>query len=725
MFSQQTFAVRPDLVIRPIRLGSRICWVVKDPIAKKFFYFNEQEHAILSWLDGTASVQTIVTKFCRQFTPIHLSAMQLSGFLAELARAELLQKTGRFQSESGPHSSIRKLRDIASNPLAIRLPGINPTRFLDALSPWSRWMFSTPALILAGLLIFAALICVMVRFEALGTAMMHLQGTETSRLLLTTAVVLIVVKIIHELAHALTARYFNARCESMGVLLLLFTPCLYCDVSDAWLLASRRARIAISAAGILVELVLAALATLLWMTTRDETARTLLLTVMLVCSVNTLLFNGNPLMRYDGYFILSDLLGIPNLAAEANAKIVSRMRQWIWGEIPPYLREEPVRQRVLLWIYGLLSTAYRLVLLVLILSGLYRVLAPAGLGIMVAGLGGLVLSALIFNAAKSIFRAPVGTLLTEPAHLRRPVLAGVALLAAILLLLFALPVPRRVEVPFRIESRAARDIFTPVAGELSWGVLPGQRVQAGERIAELKNPAIELELQKIDLQLASQKSRLKSLEARRGLLDHADERPALMESIAGLEKRRTVLVREQQGLTILSPRDGVVHEPPNVPPAPLESTSVSYWTGTPLETHNRQCHLPQGTHLCTILKDSEKEAVLYLGQKQVQRIRLGQTVRLWFPGIAAGQLRTHVVEIAPVPIEDIPRELLARNAIALNPAAPSGDRQPQEPVYRVTARFADPSVLLPLRSTGQASIRTASTSLWMLIRQLLRDSFTT
>ena len=112
---------------------------------------------------------------------------------------------------------------------------------------------------------------------------------------------------------------------------LVFVPCLYCDVSDAWLFPSRRQRILVSAAGMIVEITLASVATLLWFFSVDGPVQTICLTVMTICTVSTLLANGNPLMRYDGYFILSDLIGIPNLAGESTGLISQKVKRWLWG----------------------------------------------------------------------------------------------------------------------------------------------------------------------------------------------------------------------------------------------------------------------------------------------------------------------------------------------------------------------------------------------------------
>jgi len=722
MFSQKLFAVRSDLIIRPIRQGNQTCWVVKDPVAGKFFYFDEQEYTILSWLDGTSSVQTIVTRFCRRFAPAHLSVKQLSLFLSQLARAELLKgcpspkRTGH-----DPTLSFRLARTI-SNPLAIRLPGINPSWLLNQLMPWCNGMFSPAARLLAALVMLAAFFCAVVQFDDIVSSLPLVQQWGTSQLLLTTAVVLVGSKVLHELAHAVTARRYGVRCESMGILLLIFTPCLYCDVSNAWLLPSRRARIAISMAGIMAELFLASVATLCWSISRDEPTRALLVTVMVVCSVSTLLFNGNPLLKYDGYFILSDLLGMPNLAGEAVTRWNRTLRGWIWGEHPAAVREETMGTQLILWTYGLLSAAFRIVLLSAILFGIFQYLDSHGLGLVGGALAVMIIATLLSKTAVTLLKPPAGFGETGVRERGCPVLA-VGIFLLILGSIAFVPIPQRLDVPYRIESRESREVFLPVGGELLWAAAPGDSVHAGDRIAVLRNPLLEMELKKIDLQLSTLQTRLQTLDARRSLLRNVDERPALRESIIGLEQRRDVLLREARQLEILAPRDGIVSLPPAIP-APLSDTrTVQHWSGTPLDPQNRGCLLEQGTHLCTVTDAAESDAVLYVSQRRVQRVRSGQNVRLWVPGTPDGGPSGIVSEISPAPVEEIPKELLAKRVIPIDPASPPGTMLPQEPVYRVVAKIPASQSTLPLRGTGNAAIRVPAVTLLATVREWIVEAF--
>src|SRR5206468_11742270 len=134
---------------------------------------------------------------------------------------------------------------------------------------------------------------------------------------------LAITKVIHEFGHGLSCKHFGGECHEMGVMLLVMTPCLYCNVSDSWMLPNKWHRAAIGAAGMYIELVMASIATFLWWFSEPGLLNNVCLAVMFVCSVTTLVFNANPLMRYDGYYILADLLEIPNLRQKAG-QVLSR-----------------------------------------------------------------------------------------------------------------------------------------------------------------------------------------------------------------------------------------------------------------------------------------------------------------------------------------------------------------------------------------------------------------
>src|SRR5262245_53410135 len=190
-----------------------------------------------------------------------------------------------------------------------------------------------------------------------------------------------IVKVIHEFGHGLSCKAFGGECHEMGALFLCLSPCLYCNVSDSWTLPSKWKRIIISFAGIYVELVIAAIATFVWWNAQNyPTLRHISLCVMVLCSVSTVVFNANPLMRFDGYYILADWLEIPNLRDRSNRLLKNLVCEHCLGmEVQPEPYMETSR-KVLFVAYAILSYIYRWVVTFSILYFLSNWLKPYKLG---------------------------------------------------------------------------------------------------------------------------------------------------------------------------------------------------------------------------------------------------------------------------------------------------------------------------------------------------------
>jgi putative peptide zinc metalloprotease protein len=172
----------------------------------------------------------------------------------------------------------------------------------------------------------------------------------------------IIIKSIHELGHGLTCKHFGGEVHEVGVMLLVFTPYFFVNVSDSWVMPERRHRILISAAGIYVELVIAALATFAWAVVQPGGVQDFLFNVMVIASFSTLVFNANPLMRFDGYYILTDLIEIPNLQGKSRALVGNQFKSLLFGgnADDPVLSRMPLPKKRfwLFYIYAVLSWLY-------------------------------------------------------------------------------------------------------------------------------------------------------------------------------------------------------------------------------------------------------------------------------------------------------------------------------------------------------------------------------
>ena len=249
-----------------------------------------------------------------------------------------------------------------------------------------------------------------------------------------------VVKVIHEFGHGLTCKAFGGEVHEMGALFLVFSPCLYCNVSDAWTLPSKWKRILISFAGIYVELIIAALATFIWWNTPAMPfVNNLSLSLMVVCSVSTVVFNANPLMRYDGYYVLADWLEIPNLRERSN-RFLQRLAM-------EYLPGDRGAARSSTWRFGgaccscsmpIVSYIYRWVVTFSILYFMSRFLKPYKLGVisgmLACGAAGSMIGWPLFRMVKNLNKR--GRLPDM-----KPVRVTLTSIAVACLLLFAFLVP--------------------------------------------------------------------------------------------------------------------------------------------------------------------------------------------------------------------------------------------------------------------------------------------
>ncbi len=302
-------------------MGHNEVWVIHDPVALSYFHFGPNEWFLLQELDGKKTLPELQRRFEQQFAQ-SISQTELNLFLMRVFSDGLVQGVarpgeGKQLYQFGRRQRSRTLGLKAIQLLAIRFPGINPQWLLDGLAPLGRFLFHPLVMLFVAAAAFSTAVVAISQFDTIYSRLPTVRYFFQGEQLLLLALALAFVKVLHELGHAVSCQVFGGRCHEIGVMLLCFVPCLYCDVSDIWLFPNRWRRIAVSAAGIYVELGLATLFFWLWMASVPGVFNAFALNVVLVSSVNTLLANGNPLLRYDGYFILSDLIQVPNLATRS------------------------------------------------------------------------------------------------------------------------------------------------------------------------------------------------------------------------------------------------------------------------------------------------------------------------------------------------------------------------------------------------------------------------
>jgi putative peptide zinc metalloprotease protein len=714
---------RPDLQITPPQDGGRRAWGVKDPVTLSYYEQRDEEYFVLSQLDRSCSVNDICAAFDTRFAPQTLSPLDLQQFLGQLIQQGLLISEqpgyGRLLDRRAALSE-RRIRWLGlSNVLAIRFRGFDPDQLLGRIVARTRWLFSPWFVVLTGLLIVSALLLVIIQFGEIVARLPEARAWLTSQNLLWMAALLACVKGLHELGHGLVCKRFGGECHEMGFMLLVFTPCLYCNVSDAWMLPTKWQRMAVSAAGIWVELTIAAACTFLWWFSEPGLFHSVCLNLMFVCGVSTLMFNGNPLLRYDGYFLLSDWLEIPNLQQKGTESVRRHLANWYLGVEPGHSRPVSVSQEAFLFVYGLASSVYRLILTFSILWFLYQWLEPHGLGPLVQSFAAFTIAMLVLTPLMTAARW-----VRNPAHQagmnwpRFGVRAGLTI--GILLAIVFLPLPTRVNATAVLESDSAARVYVTAEGTLVRSIAAGATVNEGDELMRLVEPRFEQDLTRLEGQVSEYRVRLEQLERRR-VSDPtvAAQIPTTREALVDAEQQLKRRQEDVKRLVLRAPRAGRV-----IPPPPQNQSHIGAlgnWTATPLDERNIGCFLRPGTLVCSVGDLSELTATLLINQDQVPLIRTGQSVRLRWNQSPGKIHRGEVIEIAVLDLDLLSTELVRRAQLPTRMTS-SGQWKPVGTWYQVKVRLSSQEDLLP-GTVGEAKIVVDPQSLWTQFRRWFGRTF--
>lgn len=701
--------MRLDLQVTRQSYQGREYWVIKDPLSLKYFRFEDEEYALLALLDGKSSLDTIRERFETQFAPQKISAAELHQLIGLLYRNGLLLSDLPGQGEQLAQRAATKERQVfwgkLSSILAVRFRGYDPDRLLTSLNRYFGWLFSLPALAGALLLMLSALLLIGAEFEVFRSRLPDFREFFAAKNWLWLALTLCVTKILHEIGHGLACKRFGGECHEMGLMLLVFTPCLYCNVTDSWMIPSRWRRAAVGAGGMYIELILASLATFLWWYTRPGIVNGLALDVMFVCSVSTLIFNANPLMRYDGYYILSDLLEIPNLRQKASLVLQRKAANWVLGMPEP---PDPFLPRRRIWLFALYSIAsacYGWFVSLSIFWFLYRALEPWGLKVVGQAIAAMMVFNLVILPAwrlAKFFHVPGRA--TKVKKLRAAVVLGLS--AASIIGLLCVPLPYYIPCSFYVQPRGGTSVYVDVPGEVREIYPLGGEVHAGDPLVTLENIDALFSQQILQSEREQLAARLDALRQRTHTddsahLEMAEGQEALAAVDAQLARRR----EEIQKLTIVSPVDGIVVPAPTKTPFASTHGTLATWSGRPLELHNVGAYLEPSTLLCRIAQPGELEAILAISQDELEFVRSDQPVDL-FLSAGPGVKRTSSIEhISQQEMKAAPRNLTLKSGGDMATRTDeTGLERPIDITYQASVPLTDSTGLLLPGTTGHAKI---------------------
>jgi putative peptide zinc metalloprotease protein len=482
-------ALRQDLSLHPgpNESDGSPTWTLHDPAANRFYRLGWIAFEILSrwhFNDVHKLLRAINTE-----TTLTVDSQDLQGVIEFLSMHHLLEASGASDTirltRISAASKLSHLKWLVMNYLFFRIPLLRPAVFLNRVAPYIKWVFD-PRFWLA--IIASALLGLYLASRQWDQFMHTFAAYGALSGLLGIGIALSVGKVVHELGHAFTAQRFGCRVPTMGIAFLVLVPVLYTDTNEAWKLPDKRQRLAIAAAGMLSELALAALATLAWSFMPDGPLRAGVFLLATSTWIVTLGINASPFMRFDGYFLLSDYLDMPNLHNRAFALTRWWLRGLLFGwDSPPPERFPPKRRRFLI-VFAITTWVYRLVVFLGIAFLVYRVsFKLLGIVLLMIELGWFITMP-ISKELKVWWKN------RDMIHWNRNTRIS-ATLACVLLAILFVPWRSDVRAPAVLGAEQAQGLYAQSAARVIGTALPvGTEVTAGQVLVQLESPELQAHL---------------------------------------------------------------------------------------------------------------------------------------------------------------------------------------------------------------------------------------
>ncbi|MCH5048818.1 HlyD family efflux transporter periplasmic adaptor subunit [Pectobacterium aquaticum] len=656
--------LRDELILHagPANRDGSPSWTLEDPLRGLYFRIGWAEMAMLSrWSMGNAAQIVAEVNQTSALTLDDSDVQYFNRFLQanSLTRVSGDEAMAQF-SRQVEQSHVSIWRKLLKNYLFFRIPLWHPDRFLGATLPWIAPFFSRTFLKLTLLVAVLGLFLAGRQWETFKHTFLHFFTLEGAAL---AGLTLCFTKILHEFGHAYTCKRFGARVATMGVAFLVMMPVLYTDTSGSWKLTRRRQRMAIGAAGMMTELVLAAWATLAWSFLPDGMLRSAAFMLATTTWIMTLAINLSPLMRFDGYFLLSDGLQMPNLQNRGFSIGRWQMREWLFGlgdappeHFPRWLQRTLVGYAFAVWIY--------------------RFFLFTGIAILVYHMTFKLLGMLLFAIEIGYFVVmPVVNEVREWSKRRKDYrmnrnMTTTLTVSAVVLLLLMIPWQRGVYAPALLRAEQQSSLYMPVPAMIQRiDVRVGQPVNAGQTLFTLSSDALAHERQQLERQIATlnwqSTFQVFNKEAA------GDHQRVKQEHEAALKKLQ-VLQRQSEQLTVRAPIDGVVAD-----------------MATPLETGE---WLGQGEWLAVVTKPTGGLVEAFVSEKDWQRLRTGAKGTFYLQDVSRSSLPLTIVDIASTATRDLNAAPELASIYGGDIATLSDSQRklhPEQAVYRVLLSLPD------------------------------------
>lgn len=545
--------IRQDLELLqgPIVAQVGRTWRIRDPVRNRFFDVGPFEFAVLSEWSAAVGIAELAQRVSHSTRTVvgTEDILPLLGFLQENellspARREVRQFLRDRRERHQPSLWKRLLHSY----LFFRVPLFNPERLLNKLVVRTGWMYTRGMLLV---LLVLALIDVHLVFQHWSELVAHTDESFSFEGLILIGAAGVISKFFHEFGHALTARRLGVRVPAMGIAVVVMYPMLYTDTSDSWRLRDKHQRLWIAAAGMIAEVSLALVATLLWTITPDSVLRSMLFSVAFIGWLVALGLNASPFFRFDGYYILSDALDMPNLHERGAALARARLRRWFFGlrdaDPEPYLS---ARRKNWLTLFALTTSIYRLIVFVTIAVVVYHYFFKL-LGIF------LMLVELVWFVIRPVYHEFL-VLRRRWRELRPKWTLLFAAISLVGLAGWAWILVSSVSSPALMTARHAYFIQAPSSGLLvEVGVSDGQSTAVGDELVVVVSPESVL---RRDTAVISRNALIEELQRTVANTQSRERIHAIESQLAGTRAAEHLSEKESDLLRLRAPGDGVVRD---------------------------------------------------------------------------------------------------------------------------------------------------------------------
>ncbi|MFZ2656278.1 MAG: HlyD family efflux transporter periplasmic adaptor subunit [Victivallales bacterium] len=531
--------------------GGLRTWVIFDPVSGNYFRISEKDYRIISCMSGNLELESFIDKLKK--SGIQTDKAETSRIIAFLQQSNLMKPVYKATEVKAQRTREMKKKMFWHLVLAMylffRIPLISPDRFIQNTLEIARSIFNRWTMMVLKIVAAIGYICLVVNYHKFADAFLasiSIQG------LLRYSIAIVLIKAIHEFAHAYTARNFGCRVRKMGVAFIVFFPRFYTDITDSWRIPERGRRFLIDGAGIISELFIGGFAALIWANTSTGPANTIAYYIFTVTLINTAMVNGNPFIRYDGYYMLMDLVNIDNLQKRGTELLRGIWRKYLFGlAVTP----DPSTgwKRIFLVAYSISSFLYRIFLYTsIILIVYFNFTKVVGIVLLILEVW-LLLVKPILDEGKFFVK-------NWNSFNRRKLAYSLGGTAFIVILLI-IPLPWRITAPCEIKPVESVTVYATINGFLEdMPLADGASVHKGDTVLTQKDPVLEMRSSeaKLDTQIAAlqfeqaqtDKEQLSQINVRKESLEYS--RTAQAEA-----ERRTSQMRTT------SPVDGVfsLHDP--------------------------------------------------------------------------------------------------------------------------------------------------------------------